>query len=53
MKTAIIYYSLEGNAKYMAEQVSKTIDGDLIQLIPKKTYPTSGLKNISGAEKVF
>ncbi len=44
MKTAVIYYSLEGNAKYMAEQIAETIDGDLIQLIPKKTYPSSGFK---------
>ena len=44
MKTAIIYYSLEGNAKYMSEQIAENIDGDLIQLIPKKAYPASGFK---------
>ena len=44
MKTAIVYYSLEGNAKYMAEQIAAELDADLIELIPEKTYPDSGAK---------
>lgn len=39
MKTAIIYFSLEGNTKYIAEIIAKELAADLIQLIPIKEYP--------------
>ena len=40
MKTAIVYYSLEGNTKYAAEKIGKELGADLIQLMPAKAYPT-------------
>jgi len=32
MKTAIIYYSLDGNCGYVAEEIKKNINADIIQL---------------------
>jgi flavodoxin len=40
MKVAVIYFSLEGNTKYVAEKIAKELDADMIQLIPVKEYPT-------------
>lgn len=40
MKTAVVYYSLEGNTKYVAEKVAAKLGADLIRLIPSKEYPT-------------
>jgi flavodoxin len=40
MKVAVIYFSLEGNTKYVAEKIAKELDADIIQLIPVKEYPT-------------
>lgn len=40
MKTAIIYYSLEGNMDYIAKRISIDNAADLYRLIPKKEYPT-------------
>ena len=43
-KIAIVYYSMSGNTEYVAKQISNNIDVDLIKIIPKKEYPSSGLK---------
>lgn len=40
MKSAVIYFSLEGNTKYAAEKIATQIGADLIPLIPVKEYPT-------------
>ena len=40
MKTAIVYYSLEGNTAWAAEQIAKHLGADLIRLEPVKAYPT-------------
>lgn len=40
MNVAIVYFSLEGNTKYVAEKIAKVLDADMIQLIPVKEYPT-------------
>lgn len=39
MKTAFIYYSLEGNMDYIAKEVAKNLDVKLYRLSPKKDYP--------------
>ena len=36
----IIYYSLTGNTKYIAEQIRKKIGGDLFVIETVKTYPS-------------
>ena len=40
MKTAIIYYSLEGNTDFIAKKIAAKTKGDLIELVPEKAYPT-------------
>lgn len=40
MKTLIVYYSLEGNTKYVAERIAEQTDADLLSLEPEKAYPT-------------
>ena len=43
MKTAVVYYSLQGNIRYVAEKVAKETGADLIELIPVKAYPDKGM----------
>ncbi|MBR4200250.1 MAG: flavodoxin [Oscillospiraceae bacterium] len=40
MKTLIVYYSLEGNTEYTAQQIAETMGADLLCLKPVKAYPT-------------
>jgi flavodoxin len=42
MKTAIVYYSMHGNVRYVAEKVAKELGADLIELKPVKAYPDKG-----------
>ncbi|MBQ1715087.1 MAG: flavodoxin, partial [Firmicutes bacterium] len=44
MKTAVVYYSLEGNTRYAAEKVADALEADVIELVPKKAYPIQGFK---------
>lgn len=39
MRTAVVYFSLEGSTKYVAEKVAKELNADLIPLVPIKKYP--------------
>ena len=43
MKTAIVYYSLQGNIRYVAEKVASKTGADLIELVPVKAYPDKGM----------
>lgn len=36
MKTAIVYYSLQGNVRLICEKVSKELGADLIELVTVK-----------------
>ena len=40
MKVAIIYFSLDGNTRYVAEQMAEQLNADIIPLKPLKDYPT-------------
>lgn len=40
MKSAVIYFSLDGNTKYAAGKIADRLGADLIRLIPDKEYPT-------------
>ena len=40
MKILIVYYSLEGNTKYVAEKIAEQTGADLLCLEPEKAYPT-------------
>lgn len=44
MKTAIIYYSLEGNMDYISKKISSDNLADLYRLIPEKEYPTGKIR---------
>lgn len=48
MKTAIVYYSLEGNTQYTAEKIAEILKGsceaDVIRIKPEKSYPDKGFK---------
>lgn len=51
MKTIVVYYSLEGNTKYVAETISAIIGAELLELEPVKPYPTGKFtKFISGKD---
>jgi len=44
MKTLVVYYSLEGNTKYISEIIANELNADLIELHTKKQFPSSGFK---------
>ena len=48
MKTAIVYYSLEGNTKYTADKIAdllkESCEVDVLRLEPEKSYPDKGFK---------
>lgn len=54
MKTALIYYSLEGNTELIANMIKDKIDVDLIKLIPEKEIPKEGfMKYVWGGKSVL
>ena len=44
MKTAIVYYSMSGNTKYVAGKVAAGAGADLIEIAPEKKFPAKGLR---------
>ena len=42
MKTAIVYYSMHGNVRYVSEKAAEELGADLIELKPVKAYPDKG-----------
>lgn len=44
MKIAIVYYSMSGNTKYVADKIAEKIDADIIRIEPVKAYPDQGAK---------
>lgn len=54
MKNLVVYYSLEGNTKLIAEFIAKEIGADIIELKPKKEFPSSGFrKYVWGGKSVI
>lgn len=58
MKTAVVYYSLEGNTKFVAEKIAEKLGAELIELRCVKAYPTGtvskflwGGKSVTFGEK--
>ena len=58
MKIAVVYYSLEGNTKFVAEKIAGRLNADLIELKCVKSYPTGkvskflwGGKSVTFGEK--
>ena len=44
MKTAIVFYSMNGNTAMVAKKLTEGIDADLIEIKPEKSYPDKGFK---------
>lgn len=44
MKSLVIYYSLEGDTKFIAETLAKETNSDILDLKVKKEYPKKGFK---------
>lgn len=44
MKNLVVFYSLEGNTKLIADIIAKKINADILELKPKKKYHNSGFK---------
>ena len=53
MSTLIVYYSLEGNTKFVASEIAKHLGADLLELKPKKNYSTGVMKYFSGGKDVM
>lgn len=44
MKTLVVYYSLEGNTKLIAQTLKEELNCDIVELKPEKEYPDKGFK---------
>jgi len=54
MKTAVVYYSLDGNCAFVAEQIKAELDAELIQLYTQDDKKRRGLIKIFwGGRMVF
>ena len=54
MEKIVIYYSLEGNTKLMAESIAKTTGAELLELKPKKEMKSKGfMKYLRGGKAVM
>jgi len=44
MKIAVVYYSLTGNVKSVANKISSALGADEVCLVPTKAYPDKGFR---------
>ncbi|MCC3869053.1 flavodoxin family protein [Terrisporobacter mayombei] len=44
MKNLVVFYSLEGNTKLIADIIAEKTNSDILELKPKKKYHNSGFK---------
>ena len=53
MKAIIIYYSLEGNTRFAANELARLLDADILELVPQKPVKSKGFsKYIWGGRQV-
>lgn len=52
MKSLVIYYSLEGNTKLIADTIKNELNSDVLELRTKNNILIKDLKNIYVVEKV-
>lgn len=43
MSNLVVFFSFEGNTKFIAETIAKTMNADILELKTSKKYPTEGL----------
>ena len=54
MKILIVYNSFDGNCKYVAEEISKNLNAEILELKPKTDVKTKGiLKYVFGGKQAF
>ncbi|WP_294402362.1 flavodoxin [uncultured Clostridium sp.] len=54
MKNLIVYFSLEGNTKFIAESMAEDIQCDVLELVPEKKYSTGRIsKYFSGGKSII
>jgi flavodoxin len=54
MKTLVVYYSLEGDTKFIADLIAEELDSDILELKPEKEVPKDGFKKfIWGGKSVL
>lgn len=54
MKSLVIYYSLEGDTKLIANIIKNELNSDVLELRPKKQYPNKGFnKYLWGGKSVI
>lgn len=51
MKTIIVYYSLEGSTKKIAERIANEIGADLLELKPVRDVKNNGMKFLDGGRQ--
>jgi flavodoxin len=51
MKTAVVYYSFEGNTAFVAEEIAKVLGADKFIIAPTKEIPRNFTKYILGGKQ--
>ena len=44
MSTLIVYFSLEGNTAYIADELARRLEADTLRRVPREAYHTGGFK---------
>lgn len=44
MRTLVVYFSFDGNTKFIAEKIAESLSADIIELKTSKKYPTEGFR---------
>ena len=53
MKAIVVYYSLDGNTKIIADAIAEEMDCEFLRLVPKKDVPNKGvMKYFWGGKQV-